>query len=323
MFGRNKETNEIQALANERGEMLLKYSNLMRSIADSFGTNELPKTGVVDPSIAEVVLRRFLPNINSPKSEKSSGSEIRALQSNVSKIVLSGPLAITVKKGNSPEISISCSDKEYLSKVTTDIDGKTIRIGLESMSFVSEDGLNITNTGPLFFGMGSNKGGRSVSIRGSTNQVNTVRGAIQSSGVNNVIIGRNRHIASETIPKLDFKIEIVLPIVTGLAIEGSGDIIYLEADESVLNADIAGSGDIHIEGKVVAFNATIAGSGDVKATKLKVKNAKLQVAGSGDIKVYVEDSVDASVAGSGDIKIHGNPAKRSTMVVGSGDIDFV
>jgi len=302
MFGRSKNA-ELQQLADESKRMLLRYSNMVRSITEEFGPSELPKTGVIDPETAEVVLRRILAaDGNKSKVKAESGSESRPLPANVSRIELSGPLSATVTRGATSKLQISCSDKSYLPKVITEVHGDTIRIGLKPMSFVSRSG-NVTIQSINAPVMGLVAGG-SVMINGS----------------NNMVIGRNGAI---TGPELDFRIEIILPNVTHLEVDGSGDIDFHDVETDELDVAISGSGDICLKGAVGTLHASVAGSGDVTATELLAKKAKLQVTGSGDIEISVVESVDARVTGSGDITIHGNPATRNTRVTGSGDIDFV
>ncbi|HQV37276.1 MAG TPA: DUF2807 domain-containing protein, partial [Flavobacterium sp.] len=66
-----------------------------------------------------------------------------------------------------------------------------------------------------------------------------------------------------------------------------------------------------------------AGSGDIKAFELVSENAKVNVSGSGDIKVNCTEFIEARVAGSGDIEYKGNPKKVDTKVAGSGTIKMI
>ena len=67
----------------------------------------------------------------------------------------------------------------------------------------------------------------------------------------------------------------------------------------------------------------MAGSGDIKAIELVSENAKVNVSGSGDIKVNCTEFIEARVAGSGDIEYKGNPKKVDTKVAGSGTIKMM
>jgi hypothetical protein len=249
------------------------------------------------------VLRRILAaGGDKLKATAEPGIEDRPLPDNVSRIELSGPLSASVKRGATAKLQIACSDKSYLPKVITEVHEDTIRIGIKPMSFVSPRGnVTIQSINAPVVGL-------------------VAGGSVMINGSNNMVIGRNGAI---TGPKLDFRIEIVLPNVTHLEVDGSGNIDFPDVETDELDVAISGSGDICLKGAVGSLHASVAGSGDVTATELLAKKAKLQVTGSGDIEVSVVESVDARVTGSGDIKIHGNPAARNTRVTGSGDIDFV
>lgn len=66
----------------------------------------------------------------------------------------------------------------------------------------------------------------------------------------------------------------------------------------------------------------IAGSGAVDTRELRADEARLAIAGSGNITAFVRADVSAEVAGSGDIVIRGNPSSRDSQVMGTGRIRF-
>lgn len=86
--------------------------------------------------------------------------------------------------------------------------------------------------------------------------------------------------------------------------------------------DIEGSGDITASEEVDSLTLKIAGSGYVDATDLIVNQGNLSIAGSGDIRAYVKQSVPAQIAGSGDIVVRGNPVQKSQKIAGSGSVKF-
>jgi len=141
------------------------------------------------------------------------------------------------------------------------------------------------------------------------------------------------------------KIEITVPIkeISKVSLAGSGDIISnfiikayifkatlagsgdvklaIECDS--LETQVAGSGDIELKGRTKIHEASVAGSGDIKAFELVSENSKVNVSGSGDIKVNCTEFIEARVAGSGDIEYKGNPKKVDTKVAGSGTIKLI
>ncbi|RIY36989.1 DUF2807 domain-containing protein [Capnocytophaga canis] len=103
---------------------------------------------------------------------------------------------------------------------------------------------------------------------------------------------------------------------------GSGD-LKINVKAKQLSLSVVGSGDLEAKGSVTELQAELTGSGDLDAEKLTAMNAKVTVNGSGDITTFVTENVEARVSGSGDIAIKGNPKKRDSKVMGSGDIRFM
>jgi hypothetical protein len=108
-----------------------------------------------------------------------------------------------------------------------------------------------------------------------------------------------------------------------LILDGSGDIEVDKMEHlNELKLDIEGSGEIRILSNMEIANtitATINGSGDIKAERLKTKNAKLDINGSGNIEMQVSENANVTISGSGDIWIMGNP-KLQKSISGSGDV---
>lgn len=103
------------------------------------------------------------------------------------------------------------------------------------------------------------------------------------------------------------------------SVTGSGTIkLMLSANEA--HAEVTGSGDLDLEGSTTSLYAEVTGSGDISAYELKAQNADARVSGSGGIKLYCSDKLNARVTGSGDIYYEGSPKKTSVSTTGSGDI---
>lgn len=108
--------------------------------------------------------------------------------------------------------------------------------------------------------------------------------------------------ASKTI------IEIVLPDIREIIIDGTGDVIaqnYLELGH--LDILIDGPGDIELFGEANTQNITIDGSGDVHNFDLVTYETRVTVQGSGDTEVTAEDILDVRIDGSGNVAFRGFP----------------
>ena len=104
-----------------------------------------------------------------------------------------------------------------------------------------------------------------------------------------------------------------------IALSGSGDLrVPVEAQE--VSTAISGSGDINLSGVTQELKCSISGSGNIRAYELKSNNADVRIAGSGNIKIFVDQNLRARIAGSGNIRYKGNPKRQDTKVSGSGNV---
>ncbi len=125
---------------------------------------------------------------------------------------------------------------------------------------------------------------------------------LQLAGSGN-IIGKGKFVGSEKLV---------------LKIAGSGD-IKLEVNTPTITSDIAGSGSITLAGETKEETINIAGVGNYLAETLMAENAKVKIAGSGDVKLFVSTNLDVNIAGVGSVFYKGNPTVKQ-KVAGSGDV---
>ena len=104
-----------------------------------------------------------------------------------------------------------------------------------------------------------------------------------------------------------------------IALAGSGD-INLRIDAGKIKTSIAGSGNIKLNGNSAALTCSIAGSGDISAYGLNTKSIVVSVAGSGNVKTTVSESIKVRVAGSGSVYYKGKPDKIDSKSTGSGSV---
>ena len=84
--------------------------------------------------------------------------------------------------------------------------------------------------------------------------------------------------------------------------------------------ELPGSGNITVTGAADSVNISLPGSGNIYCDGLKAKSATVTLNGSGNIKVFASQSLDASIRGSGEVRYDGNQAKVNKSVIGSGSI---
>lgn len=104
-----------------------------------------------------------------------------------------------------------------------------------------------------------------------------------------------------------------------LIIAGSGN-IHMNVRAKKVWSSIVGSGNIHLAGKAEYHNVTIAGSGRVEALDLLVSCYDIQIPGSGECRIHVEDVLNVVIAGSGNVYYKGFPSVVNTTIIGSGDV---
>ncbi len=120
-------------------------------------------------------------------------------------------------------------------------------------------------------------------------------------------------------------IEVSLPLIEGLSLSGSGDIVVEDIHTSTLKASVQGSGDMAI-GNLVAKKVSLAvlGSGDLIIEQMTAIDSKASIRGSGTIGVAGEvQSQSISIMGSGDFEGENLSVELANgKIMGSGDAVF-
>ena len=99
-----------------------------------------------------------------------------------------------------------------------------------------------------------------------------------------------------------------------------GSDIKLEVDTKSLDVNVSGGADIELSGQTVHLYANSSGGSDLKAFELITQRANLEASGGSDIKVYVEEELDAKASGGADIEYMGTPRLINSNSSSSGDI---
>lgn len=104
-----------------------------------------------------------------------------------------------------------------------------------------------------------------------------------------------------------------------VTIAGSGD-ANLEVKTPEMKASIGGSGKVVLRGKTRNLKVSIAGSGDYQGDQFMSEDAEINIAGSGNARVYASMILNISIAGSGDVYYYGAPKSIKKSIAGSGNI---
>jgi len=101
-------------------------------------------------------------------------------------------------------------------------------------------------------------------------------------------------------------------------VNGSG-MLKLEVVAVKVTGAVSGSGNVVLTGSSNDLNVEINGSGNVDAQKFSTLRSKARISGSGEVMLFVEETLDADVGGSGIIKYRGN-ATLNKSLSGSGEV---
>lgn len=137
-------------------------------------------------------------------------------------------------------------------------------------------------------------------------------------------------------------IYVSLTRMTGISLSGSGDMIGKGKFENAGNTDvklsgsgsinidfnkvssldlsISGSGSIRLSGTSRELNARISGSGNADCSGLNADAVTAMISGSGNIKVYANQKIEARISGSGNVYYKGAANEVSKHVSGSGRV---
>ena len=141
------------------------------------------------------------------------------------------------------------------------------------------------------------------------------------------------------------RVEIVVPIIRSVDVEGSSDIevrgVPIEADgidsftleidgsgdaeiddmrAERVDIDIEGSGGVRLGGRGEVLEIVVEGSGDVDALDFEAEEGIARIEGSGEIRINVVSILRATISGSGSILYRGNPTILEKTISGSGEI---
>ena len=133
---------------------------------------------------------------------------------------------------------------------------------------------------------------------------------------------------------------LTVPALTGIEIEGSGNVIgtavlagdarltisgsgtatLTDLELSDLSADLSGSGDMVLSGTSSTTTVELSGSGDYDASALTAAHISVDSSGSGSVRVNVTEHLSVTSSGSGDVAYSGNPAQVDRNATGSGEV---
>jgi hypothetical protein len=87
-----------------------------------------------------------------------------------------------------------------------------------------------------------------------------------------------------------------------------------------ISMNISGSGNIELAGTAETAEISISGSGNADCGKLQVDKALAKISGSGNVKIFANQSIKANISGSGNVLYKGAANDIETHSAGSGKV---
>jgi hypothetical protein len=103
-------------------------------------------------------------------------------------------------------------------------------------------------------------------------------------------------------------------------ISGGGD-LTMELNADRLKCSISGGGDATLSGQAGNVNINLNGGGDITARNLQTSILDFQVSGGSDIHVNVSKELTGQISGGGNVYYTGNPAKVSVDTRGGSKVE--
>ncbi len=105
-------------------------------------------------------------------------------------------------------------------------------------------------------------------------------------------------------------------------VHGSGDLNLNTGHGERVALEMVGSGAITSSGSCKELTADLTGSGELDAQHLASDKVTVTLQGSGTTNVFARQSADLTVKGTGDIRVYGNPSDRNVSRSGSGGVSW-
>jgi hypothetical protein len=139
------------------------------------------------------------------------------------------------------------------------------------------------------------------------------------------VVGNTLHLGYErvSVRRDDIEVFVTLPEIQYVSVSGSGsvDIYGNFPDVEFFDVAISGSGEVDVEDPFTADETVIkiSGSGEADLEELNTRHADINISGSGDAKLRIQETLKARISGSGKIYYKGNPQVDS-KISGSGKV---
>ena len=115
-------------------------------------------------------------------------------------------------------------------------------------------------------------------------------------------------------------VALTAPAVRRFVLNGDQNLSLKGVNQDELDLDVSGHAIANAVGKVRAAKVDISGDGDVDLAKLAAQDAHVEISGAGRARVAPAASADLRISGSGEIDLLSRPPSLSSEVSGAGRI---
>ena len=158
-------------------------------------------------------------------------------------------------------------------------------------------------------------GAESVSVEAEEALLPNVRTRVQG---NTLVIDTDAPNFSTNQP---LRFTVYMYELTGLTVEGAGEVIAENLELETLELSIDGAGSAALSGEAQEVVVAIDGAGEVYARGLESNTVTLVLNGVGEVEACALESFNAEVNGAGGVRYYGDPDETEVSVNGAGDVE--
>lgn len=116
-------------------------------------------------------------------------------------------------------------------------------------------------------------------------------------------------------------IEMTAPNVTAFRLSGSNRLEIEAYRQDRLDVESSGSARISAQGEARQLGLRLSGSGNADMEDLNVREAVVQISGSGEATIAPRDSAEVNISGHGEVNLTTRPRRLNTNISGSGRVN--
>lgn len=121
-------------------------------------------------------------------------------------------------------------------------------------------------------------------------------------------------------PSTPLRAIIVVPKLTALSVDGSGDAEVTGLAARAFSLGLSGAGRVRLSGTADKLQLGLKGSGHIEATELVAASASVGLQGAGSVRLHATRAVTAAISGEGVIEVHGKPPSVTQAIDGKGEL---